>query len=278
MTNEEFAVRFEVTPDKFTKDEAIPLIVRLYAVLTTALDRVRKVRSTATVGVKRAIEMVSANPETVSLANEVADKVRAIVFDAIDKNHDLSLLLPEHFGFIVDEIRDVRSLVMEGMDIEDTVSDEDSEEDEDVSEDLEVAKFASESIRNFSTILGLHGLNLSDLPANMLRTNKKNEFALSLPKVPSVSEDGENDATPKTGGKPVSGAKFRFTLNGKPVNATGFRRLATFHCSTSTLRINGSELTDLIKRQTGKEWSDPANATFEVKVPAGTLIGTLTKS
>lgn len=269
MTNEEFAVRYEVTPDKFTKDEAISLIVRLFAVLNGALERVRKVRSTATVGVKKAVEMVSQNKETVSLASEVADKVRTVVFEAIEQNHDLALLLPDHFGFIVDEIRDVRALVMEGLDIED-----DDEETEDVSEDVEVARLASDSIRNFSTLLGMHGLSLEDLPGIMLRKNKKNEVALSLPKVPSI---GNEDKVPTTGGKPLSGSQFRYRLNGQEVKVTGFNRLATFHCSTHTLRINGSELRDLIKRQTGKEWSDPSNSKFTIKVPAGTLEGELIK-
>lgn len=270
MTNEEFAVKYEVTPDKFTKDEAIPLIVRLFAVLTTALERVRKARSTTTVGVKKAVEVVSQDKETVSAASDLADAIRELVFTAINKNADLSLLLPEHFGTIVDEIRDVRSLVMEGMDIED----EPTEDAEDVTEDIEAAKFAAESIRNFSTILGLHGLSLSDLPANMLRTNKKGEFALSLPKVPSVNEDAP---TATTGGKPISGSQFKFNLNGTDLGSCGFRRLATFHCSTTTNRLNGSDLTSLIRLQTGKEWSDKGNETFTVKVPAGTLTGTLVK-
>lgn len=271
MTNEEFAVRFEVTPDKFTKSEAIALIVRLYKVLTEALAKIKKVRSTETVGVKKAVEIVSQDAATVERASEVADKIREIVFSAINENHNLSLLLPEHFGFIVDEIRDVRTLVMSGMDIEDS----DNEDAEDISEDLEVARLASDSIRNFSTLLGMHGLSLNDLPANMVRKNKKNETALSLPKVPSASGDDVTAVT--TGGKPVNGAQFKFRLNGQEVKVTGFSRLATFHCSTNTIRVNGSELQSMIRLQTGKEWSDPANAKFTVKVPAGTLEGELVK-
>lgn len=275
MTNAEFAARFEVTPDKFTSEGAISLIVRLYAVLTKSLDRIKGAKSKTTVGVKKAVEIVSANEETKSAAAIVATKVRQVVFEAIQKNPEVSLLLADsngHFGIILDEIRDVRTLVMEGMDIEDT-PDEDSE---DISEDLAIARFASDSIRNFATLLGMHGLSLSDLPATMVRTSKKrNELVLSLPKVPSESEEEDGTKSATGAGKPISGSKFRFTLNGQPVNVSGFKRLAVFHCSTATHRINGSELMQEIKRQTGKEWSDPANATFTVKVPAGELTGTL---
>lgn len=272
MTEQEFASAYEVGFADLENNGIVVIMVRLFAILTGAVDRVRKARSTATVGVKKAVEMVSANAETVSAASDLADQVRSLIFTAIQGNPDLAVLLPDHFTIIVDEIRDVRRLVMAGLDIED------EQESPDVSADALVAKYAADTLRKYATIMGMQGESLDSLPADMVRKNKKNETLLSLPKVPSLDDDSDSESPVQTSGRPVQGGKFAFHLNGKPVPVSGFDRLAVFFCSTATSRINGPELKDLIKKQTGKEWSDKENEKFTVTVPAGTLVGTLETS
>jgi hypothetical protein len=268
MTEQEFASAYEVGFADVQEHGIVVIMVRLFAILTGAVDRVRKARSTATVGVKKAVEMVSANAETVEAASGLADQVRSLIFTAIQGNPDLSVLLPDHFSIVIDEIRDVRRLVMAGLDIED------DQESPDVSADVIAARIAADTLRKYGTIMGMQGENLDSLPAAMVRKNKKDETLLSLPKVPSDS-DSDDESPSSTSGRPVQGGKFAFHLNGKPVPVSGFDRLAVFYCSTATSRINGPELKDLIKKQTGKEWSDKENEKFTVTVPAGTLVGTL---
>lgn len=271
METRQFAEAHNVGLTAVQEDGIIAVMVRLYALLKEALDTVRKSRSGASVGVKKAAEHVRENNEAArKTADEAAEQIRRIIFSALEFCPEASLLIPDVLSEVAEEVRDVRKLVMAGLDMED-----DEPDDEDVSEQLAIANFAKELLNNYSTLLGIQGHSLSDLPKSMLRTNKAGETALSLPKVPSMeSTEGKSTGA----GRPVSGGKFSFTLNDEAVPTSGFDRLAVFYCSTLTDRINGSDLKDLIKRQTGKEWSDKGNEKFSVTVPAGTLSAELVES
>lgn len=270
METRQFAEDHNVGLTAVQDDGIVAVMVRLYALLTEALNTVRKARSGVSVGVKKAAEFVrETNDEARNTAQETAEEVRRIIFAALESCPEASLLIPDVLGEIAEEVRDVRKLVMAGLDFED-----DEPDDEDVSEQLAIANFAKELLNNYSTLLGIQGHSLADLPKNMLRTNKAGETALSLPKVPSM--DSDSGSPKSTGaGRPVSGGKFKFTLNGEQVPTSGFDRLAVFYCSTLTDRMNGSDLKDSIRRQTGKEWSDKGNEKFSVTVPAGTLTAEL---
>lgn len=266
MTEQEFVKQYEVGPEDFGTVGILAIIVRLFAIFNAAVERVRKARSTVSVGVKKAQEEISKDAEAVSATADVADSLRTVLFSAIQERPEISVLILDYLSDIADEVRAVRKLVMAGLDIEEEAS------EEDVSEEIEAAKYAAEAIRKYSTLLGMFGHTLSDLPPTMLRTNKKGEIALKAIKAPSNDEDSSSS----TGaGRPVSGGKFAFALNGQPVPVSGFDRLAVFYCSTVTNRIDGPQLKDLIKRQTGKEWSDKGNESWTITVPAGTLSGTL---
>jgi len=271
METRTFAESHNVGLDAVQNDGVIAVMVRLFEMLTNALEQVRKSRSGASVGVKKAAEMVRTNnPEAKGIAYDVGTEIRRIIFQALQDCPEASLLIPDVLGDVSEEVRDVRKLVMAGLDIEDT-----EDEEVDASEFLATANFAKELLNNYSTLLGVLGHSLDDLPEEMRRTNKAGETALSLPKVPSIDTEGN---TKSNAGRPVSGGKFRFTLNGEPVPTSGFDRLAVFYCSTLTDRINGSDLKSTIKRQTGKEWSDKGNEKFSVTVPAGTLSAELVES
>jgi len=245
--------------------------VRLFTLLTDALNAIRKARSGNGVGVKKAVETVRTNnPEAKGIAYDIGTDIRRVIFSALQDCPEASLLVPEILSDVAEEVRDVRKLVMAGMNIED------DEDETDVSEHLAIANFAKELLNNYSSLLGMLGHALEDLPGEMLRTNKAGETALSLPKVPSVSSDGES--TKSGAGRPVSGGKFKFTLNDEPVPTSGFDRLAVFYCSTVTDRINGTDLKNTIKTQTGLEWSDKGNEKFSVTVPAGTLSAELVEN
>lgn len=261
METRQFAETNNVGLDAVQNDGILAVMVRLYAMLTEALDAIRKARSGNSVGVKKATEQVRANnPGAQGIAYEVGTEIRKIIFAALAECPEASLLIPEELSNISEEVRDVRKLVLAGLDVED-------EEEQDVSEHLAIANFAKELLNNYSTLLGVLGHSLDDLPEEMRRTNKAGETAISLPKVPSAeTSEGKSGA-----GRPVSGGKFRFALNGEEVPVSGFDRLAVFYCSTLTDRINGSDLKSTIKRQTGLEWSDKGNEKFSVTVPAGTL-------
>jgi len=270
METRQFAADHKVGLDAVQSDGIVAVMVRLFAILKDALDTVRKGRSGTSLSVKRAVETVSADADTVRQSFEIGDQLRAIIFAAIGETPNLSVLIPDVLSSISEEVRDVRRLVMAGMDIDDT-----DEDDVDTSEALAIANCAKELLNNYSTLMPMMGAALTDLPENMRRKNKAGEDALSLPKVPSGDTDsvGSNSA-----GRPVSGGKFRFTLNGESVPVSGFDRLAVFYCSTVTNRINGSDLKAEILRQTGKEWSDKGNEKFSVTVPAGTLSAELVES
>lgn len=273
MNEQEFAATYEVGFDNLQNEGIVPIMVRLHAVITTAIERIRKARSTATVGVKKAVEEVSKNADTVSEASDIGDEIRTLLFGKVMANHDLSVLLPDILRDIIDEVTNVRSLVIKGMDIED-----DSEE-VDVTEDCEIASLGIKVIRNYSSIMGMQNASLSDLPAAMVKKNKKGELLLNLPHDPAKKKDSDDESPTTSGaGRPVSGGKFTFTLNGQKVNVSGFDRLATFHCSTPTNWINGDDLKGIIKKQTGKEWSDKGNEKFTVTVPAGTLVAELVET
>lgn len=264
METRTFADEHNVGLDAVQNDGILTVMLRLFEILTNALDTVRKARSGASVGVKAAVEAVrTSNPEAATAAAGIGNELRQIIFSALQEIPEASLLIPEVLADISEEVRDVRKLVLANLDVED-----ETEDDVDTSEALAQANFAKELLNNYSTLLGMLGHNLAELPEKMVRKNKAGELALSLPKVPSMESEG----TKSTGaGRPVSGGKFKFTLNGEPVNVSGFDRLAVFYCSTLTDRINGSDLKSAIKRQTGKEWSDKGNEKFTVTVPAGTL-------
>lgn len=271
METRQFAETHNVGLDAVQADGVLVIMVRLFELLTGALDAVRKARSGATVGVKKAVELVrSSNPAAKAAAFDAGQDVRTIIFTMLNDHPEASLLIPDILSDIAEEVRDVRKLVMAGLDIED-----DSNDEVDVSEHLATANFAKELLNNYSTLLGVLGHTLDELPDEMRRTNKAGETALSLPKVPSVESDGSKS---NAAGRPVSGGKFKFTLNDQPVPVSGFDRLAVFYCSTVTDRINGSDLKELIKSQTGMEWSDKGNEKFTVTVPAGILSAELVES
>lgn len=269
METRQFAETHKVSLEDVQNDGILAIMVRLYELLTAALDTIRKTRSGTSVGVKKATEAVRANnPDAKDLAYSLADEIRTTIFAALPDNPEASFLVLEELANIAEEVREVRKLVLAGMDIEDV----DESEDVDITEHLEIANFAKDMLNNYSTLLGVLGHSLDDLPDNMRRTNKAGETALSLPKVPSATTEGKSGA-----GRPVSGGRFTYKLNNEEVPTSGFDRLAVFYCSTVTNRINGSELKDLIKAQTGLEWSDKGNEQYTVTVPAGTLSATLVK-
>jgi hypothetical protein len=272
MTEQEFAAQYEVGFENLQTEGIVPIMVRLFAVITTAIDRIRKARSTATVGVKKAVEVISQNAETVSEASDIGDEIRTLLFGRVMANHDLSVLLPDILRDVIDEVTNVRSLVIKGMDIDD------DDEETDTTEDCETASLAMKVLRNYSSIMGMQNASLSDLPATMVKKNKKGELMLNLPHDPAKKNSdsaSEGSVASSGAGRPVSGGKFKFHLNGVHIPVSGFDRLATFHCSTPTNWISGDDLKGIIKKQTGKEWSDKGNEKFTVTVPAGTLVAEL---
>lgn len=257
-------------------DGAIAVIMRLYKLLVETMDRYRKAKATSVVGVRKAAEVVAnENPEIQERAESLADEIRTLIFRAIeDEAHELSVLLPDLLSTIGEEVRETRKLVLKGLDIED-----DEADSEELTEMLQVANWAKGLILNYTgdQILAMSGASLDELPDNMVKTNKSGKTVLKLPNVPDVDKTDDKNNEKSGAGRPAQTSKFKYELNGQPIKVSGWDRLAVFHCSTYTDRINGSDLKSLIKRQTGKEWSDKGNEQFTVEVPAGQLTATAVK-
>jgi hypothetical protein len=269
MNDQEFAAKHEVSILDIENEETggiVGFIIRIWTILNALVERINAAKESSKGGVKLAVATVQKDAETVEQAETLATSIRELLFSSIELNENLAVLLPDLLSEIRGEVADVRGLVMQGLDL----PIEEDEDSADVSELKAEAKIAKAMIEKFSTLLGMYGATISDLPANMVKKNKAGETVLKLPQIREPQENGENKP-----GRALSTSKWTFTLNGEKLPTVSVDSLAIRYLSTHTVRLNGSDLRDYYKNRTGLDFpAPPPTGTVTIPVPKGELVGT----
>ena len=243
----------------------IGLLIRLFTIignLVKVLDDSKESKST---GVKLAKAEAEKNEESVSRSSAIGRAIRVLIFQAIEEDQNLAILLPDILSEISGEVKDVRKLVMDGMELSTEV--EDSADDSEVKDELRIA---TEMVRRFETLLPMYGKNLSDLPADMVKQGK-NGLLLKLPQVREAKAESDTLT-----GKAAANARWHWKLNDSELPATTLDVIALRYCSSYEARINGSELREMFKNRTNLDFpAIPDSGVVEIPVPNGKLVGTV---
>lgn len=267
------------------KGGIVGFLVRLFAILSALIDQINAAKESSKTGVKLAVATVQKDAGAVERADNLATHLREVIFSSIEKDENLAVLLPDLLSEIRGEVADVRSLVMQGLDLP-------IEEDEDTPDIATLkaeAKVARATIEKFASLVGMIGkiptgetdedgdpvtrpAILSDLPANMVKKNSKGETVLRLPQVREPQEKkGDSKA-----GRQLLTSNWKFTLNGESLPKVSVDTLAIRYLSSHTVRLNGSDFRDYYKNRTGVDFPAPPTngTTVTIPVPKGELVGT----
>lgn len=242
--------------------ETIYNVLKLYE---DAAKSYRDAGDKSTTGIKAVVAKVKADePATVNLNNDLVNKLRSLIYEVLLNDPAVSVLLFDSIQELKDGISAFRQEAIKLVTVDETDSDDEAVDTEQLFEDVE---FLHKALGNFVNFAQMNGLEVRDLPSSIREVNKKsNKVEVKLPRKPNGPDTKEGDSQK---GRHAAIYKMHYTLNDEEIpQGISLNRLALFYCSTPSEWINGSELMDLVQKETGDSWGA---SDWSIEVPGGIL-------